>query len=80
MDMLFNISAHLVYFIHVLGGSVSKESACCAVDCLQFRRPGFHPWVGKILASKPPAHDGVYFLIAYPCLATSYSPPLTGKH
>lgn len=80
MDMLFNISVLLIYFIHVLGGSVSKESAWCAVDCLHFRRPGFDPWVGKILASKPPAHGSVYFLIAYPYLATSYSPPHTGKH
>ena len=31
-----------------LGGSVSKESTCNAGDCLQCRRPGFDPWVGKI--------------------------------
>ena len=28
------------------GGSVGKESACNAGDCLQCRRPGFDPWVG----------------------------------
>ena len=28
-----------------LGGSVGKESACNAGDCLQCRRPGFNPWV-----------------------------------
>ena len=32
-----------------LGGSVGKESACNTGDCLQCRRPGFHPWVEKIL-------------------------------
>jgi len=31
------------------GGSVSKESTCNAGDRLQHRRPGIHPWVGKIL-------------------------------
>ena len=30
------------------GGLVSKESACNAGSCLQFRTPGFNTWVGKI--------------------------------
>ena len=30
------------------GGSLSKESTCNAGDCLQCRRLGFDPWVGKI--------------------------------
>ena len=30
------------------GGSVGKESACNAGDCLEHRRPGFSPWVWKI--------------------------------
>ena len=30
------------------GGSVGKESACNAGDSLQYRRPRFNPWVGKI--------------------------------
>ena len=28
--------------------SVSTESACNVGDCLQFRRPGFDPWIRKI--------------------------------
>ena len=30
------------------GGSVSKESSCNVVDCLQYRRPRLDPWVRKI--------------------------------
>ena len=30
------------------GGSVSKESSCNVVDCLQYRRPRLDPWVKKI--------------------------------
>ena len=30
------------------GGSDSKESACNAGDCLQYRKPRFDPWVRKI--------------------------------
>ena len=29
------------------GGSVGKESACSAEDCLQCKRSVFHPWVGE---------------------------------
>ena len=35
-----------------LGGSVGKESAYNAGDCLQGRRPGFDPWVRKILCRR----------------------------
>ena len=34
------------------GGSVCKESACNAEDCLQYRRPGFNLWVGKFPGRK----------------------------
>ena len=30
------------------GGSVSKESTCNSGDCLQCKKHGFNPWVGKI--------------------------------
>ena len=30
------------------GGSVGKENACNIGDRLQYRRPRFDPWVGKI--------------------------------
>jgi len=35
-----------------LGGSVGKEYACNTGDCLECRRPGFHPWFGKILGRR----------------------------
>ena len=40
MDMLVNISALLIYFTHVLGGSVSKESAhlCSRLPTVQKTR------------------------------------------
>jgi len=53
VKFIFVVSCVQIYiladtFLHS-GDSVGKEAACSAGDHLHHWRPGFNPWVGKIL-------------------------------
>ena len=56
MHSLLEFTKHLQCYNHIQhsfsGGSVGKESAFNAGNCLQCRRPKFDPWVGKIPEKK----------------------------